>query len=201
MEIHQFLSTQIHDKKIKHEKRLAKMSMEKNLPGEYWQITVCTSAFNSEIIIEKTVPRITVWHQEACRVMTNDDRQGQIFLSHPHMNNGLFFLLNTKYLIIYWKNMKKISRKSWIRWEETWWCNFNITMTSWIDVRPAYGCSFFYLSHGLVRVFEIWLVKKRKSWSGVRESVLNKELVCSSIFYICDKSEGYLSFNQPLLRC
>ena len=33
-------------------------------------------------------------------------------LSHPHTNYGFFFLLITKYLILYWKNMKKASRKS-----------------------------------------------------------------------------------------
>ena len=62
--------------------------------------------------IEKSVPRITDWHHKACRVMSNCDPEGQIFLSHPHMNNGFFFLLTTKYLILYWKNMKKASRKS-----------------------------------------------------------------------------------------
>ena len=32
--------------------------------------------------IEKSIPRITDWHHEACRVMTNGDREGRIFLSH-----------------------------------------------------------------------------------------------------------------------
>ena len=62
--------------------------------------------------IEKSVPRIADWHREAWRVMTNGDPEGRIFLSHPHTNNGFFFLLTTKYLILYWKNMKKSSRKS-----------------------------------------------------------------------------------------
>ena len=43
--------------------------------------------------IEKSVLRITVWHHEACRVMTNSDQEGWIFLSHPHTNNGFFFFL------------------------------------------------------------------------------------------------------------
>ena len=43
--------------------------------------------------IEKSVPRITVWHHETCRVMTNGDPEGRIFLSHLHTNNGFFFLL------------------------------------------------------------------------------------------------------------
>ena len=50
--------------------------------------------------IEKSVPRITDWHHEACRVMTNGDHEGQIFLSHPHSNNGFFFLLTIKYCIL-----------------------------------------------------------------------------------------------------
>ena len=62
--------------------------------------------------IEKSVPRITNWHHEACQVMTNGYREGRIFLSHPNTNNGLFFLLTTKYRFLYWKNMKKVSRKS-----------------------------------------------------------------------------------------
>ena len=56
--------------------------------------------------IEKSVPRITDWHHEACQVMTNGDRKGRIFLPHPHTNNECFFLLTTKYCILYSKNMK-----------------------------------------------------------------------------------------------
>ena len=33
--------------------------------------------------------RLESW---ACRVMTNGDREGRIFLSHPHTNNGFSFL-------------------------------------------------------------------------------------------------------------
>ena len=32
--------------------------------------------------IEKFVPMITVWHHEACRMMTNGDLEGRIFLEH-----------------------------------------------------------------------------------------------------------------------
>ena len=50
--------------------------------------------------IEKSAPRITDWHHEASRVMTIGDPEGQIFLSHSHMNNGFFFLLtNTSFYI------------------------------------------------------------------------------------------------------
>ena len=33
--------------------------------------------------IEKSVPRFTVWHHEACRVMTNGDPEGRIFSVLP----------------------------------------------------------------------------------------------------------------------
>ena len=48
--------------------------------------------------IENSVPRITVWHHEACRLMTNGDPVGLIFLSFPHTNNRLFFLLTTLFV-------------------------------------------------------------------------------------------------------
>ena len=40
--------------------------------------------------IEKSVPRIAVWHHEACRVMTNGDSKGRNFPSYPHTNNHSF---------------------------------------------------------------------------------------------------------------
>ena len=51
--------------------------------------------------IEKSVPRIAVWHHEACRMMTNGDPKGQIFLSYPHTNNGFFFLLTTVFIYLF----------------------------------------------------------------------------------------------------
>ena len=56
--------------------------------------------------IEKSVPSITDWHHEACTVMTNGDCDRQIFLSHPHMNNGSFFLLTN--LIPYFYIKKRL---------------------------------------------------------------------------------------------
>ena len=51
------------------------------------------------ILIEKAVLRITVWHYEACRVMTNGDPEGWIFRYHPHTINGLFFMSIIKHRI------------------------------------------------------------------------------------------------------
>ena len=62
--------------------------------------------------IEKSVPRITVWHQKACRVMTNGDHKGHIFLSYFHPNSGLFFLLTIRYHILFWrKGSQKFQNK------------------------------------------------------------------------------------------
>ena len=51
--------------------------------------------------IEKSVPRIAVWHHEACRAMTNGDPEGRIFLSYPHTNNEFFFLLTTFFIYLF----------------------------------------------------------------------------------------------------
>ena len=40
---------------------------------------------------------IRIYHKyEGGIVMPNDDHERQIFLSHPHTNNGSFFLYNIK---------------------------------------------------------------------------------------------------------
>ena len=41
-------------------------------------------------------------HREACRVMTNGDREGWIFLSHSHTNSGFFSCspLNTPFKVL-----------------------------------------------------------------------------------------------------
>ena len=84
--------------------------------GQLHEILVLTSNIRIyheyEGRIEKSVPRITDWHHEACGVMTNGDHKGQIFLSHLHTNNRFFFLLTTYYLNYIGKNLKKPSRKS-----------------------------------------------------------------------------------------
>ena len=58
--------------------------------------------------IEKSGPRITVCHHEACGVMTNGDPEGRIFLSYSHPNNGFFFLLTIRYHILF---LRKGSKK------------------------------------------------------------------------------------------
>ena len=45
--------------------------------------------------IEKSVSRINLWHHMACQVMGNGDPEGQIFLSHPHTNNGFFLAIHS----------------------------------------------------------------------------------------------------------
>ena len=124
--------------------------------------------------IDKSDPRITDWHHEACRVMADGDHEGRIFLSLPHTNNGFFFLLTTHFIL---ERREKVSRKSWICRDVKWWRHFNITIASRIDVRPACGWEaavrFFYLSNGLVRVCEIEL-------SHIGKSNGNPNLVCEN---------------------
>ena len=58
--------------------------------------------------IEKSVSRIAVWHYEACVVMTNGDPEGRIFLSYPHTNNRLFFLLTTVFIYLFLKRLPEV---------------------------------------------------------------------------------------------
>ena len=51
--------------------------------------------------IEKAVPRIANWHHEACRVLTNGDPEGHVFLAYPHTNNGFFILLTTVFIHLF----------------------------------------------------------------------------------------------------
>ena len=114
--------------------------------------------------IENSDLRITDWHHEACRVMTNGDREGRIFLSHPHTNNGFFFIPHF-ILEKHEKGFQKTlnSRK----------CDMVMSFLYHSDVtaRCATSVRLFvlYLSHGLVWVWEnmgktmeipIWCVRK-----------------------------------------
>ena len=70
-----------------------------SLPMQLGQKLMCLCTIriynDCEGRIKKSVPRIIVWHHEACRVMTNGDPEVRIFLSYPHTNNGFFFMLTT----------------------------------------------------------------------------------------------------------
>ena len=49
---------------------------------------------------ETSIPRVTVWHHEACRKMSDCDPEGRIFLSVPHTSHYRFFFLHTFH---FWK--------------------------------------------------------------------------------------------------
>ena len=51
--------------------------------------------------IEKSVRRITVWHHNACQVMTNGDPEGWIFLTYPHTQDRFIFLLTTVFIYLF----------------------------------------------------------------------------------------------------
>ena len=107
--------------------------------------------------IEKSVPRITGWHHEACRVMTNGNPEGRIFLSFPHMNNGFFLAHHCLYLLIYFKTS---SQKS-LNMLNTLRCNFTFNITMPSRVRQ----------HGLDKKFYP-RIKSKISVSSVQETCI-----------------------------
>ena len=81
-------------------------------------------------------------HRLAPRSLPSDDKrdhEGRVFVCHPQTNSGFFCLAHHVIDHFILEHMKTTCRKSWIRWDATWSRNFNITMTSRIDVRPACG--------------------------------------------------------------
>ena len=58
--------------------------------------------------IEKSVWRITLWHHEFCRVMTNGESEGQIFLSTSDTYHGFIFILTSWFPILF-KNKTSVS--------------------------------------------------------------------------------------------
>ena len=63
----------------------------KNNTVEKWNIRFyheCEGRIDKSVPRINSVPRIDVWHHEACLlVMTNGDPEVRIFLSYPHTNN------------------------------------------------------------------------------------------------------------------
>ena len=59
--------------------------------------------------IEKTVPRFTVWHHKACRVMTNGDPEERIFSPTLTRIMASFFLLTTVFIYSF------TNFKAWVR--------------------------------------------------------------------------------------
>ena len=139
--------------------------------------------------IERAVPRITAWHHEACRVMTNGDCEGLLF--NPILTQIMDFL-KSFYIGKAWK---KPSRKPQIRWDATYlWHNyvFNITMTSRIDVLPGCGqCTAVHLlnfTNGLVhgmwdRIFSYG--QNSGNPDQVEHSCKTQEEWLCKILYIC----------------
>ena len=73
-------------------------------PGKKITDEIIRNYHECESMIEKSIPRIVVCHHEACQVMTNSDPEERIFLSYPHTNNGLLFLLT---IILFQISLKK----------------------------------------------------------------------------------------------
>ena len=107
--------------------------------------------------IENSVLRIAVCHHLACRVMTNGDPEGRIFLSYPHTNNGFFFLLTTVFIIHFFIYIQSFiyfeisSQKSLntLRCDFTWWRYFFV-INCFISETTSYNI---YKHNTLVHVY------------------------------------------------
>ena len=144
--------------------------------------------------IEKSITRITNWHHEACQVMTKVDREGWIFLSHPHTNNGFFFLLTTKYLIYIgktWKRLPEHPEYAEMRHGDViltlQWCHGSTCGQRVDDMLLL----IFYLSLGLVRVCEIEISHMGKN-NG------NPYLVCENTLSAVDLNKKGFSRDTCL---
>ena len=80
---------------------LPRLSREDSVHWLYWNSLTWSSSdvivmlriyHECEGRIEKSVPRMTVWHHAASPGMTNADHEGRIFLSYPHTNNNFLLI-------------------------------------------------------------------------------------------------------------
>ena len=58
-------------------------------------------------------------HRLALHGLPSDDKrdcEGQIFLSHPHTNNGFLFLFTTKYRILCFEKLPKVPEYAGLRY-------------------------------------------------------------------------------------
>ena len=117
---------------------------------------------------KKSIQRITIWHHEACWVMTNGDHEWHIFY-HPYTDNEFFFLLTTKYLIY-------IGKKHELDFQgilNTLRCDMVTSFQHFHDVTDGRAAVLFLSSHKAgTRMWDRNIshgLKQWKSWSGVRE--------------------------------
>ena len=128
---------------------------------------MCGSRNKLEGRIEKSVPRIAVWHHEACWLMTNGDPEGLIFLSYPHTSNGFFFLLTTVFYLFMYFEIRSQRSLNASRCNFTGWRYF----TSWVKKNM-----------GKIRFFH-HRVKSQISLSGVKEKKHQHVCVCVFPFF------------------
>ena len=112
-----------------NESEKGKKKEEQNMYSDFTYVTYIRIYHECEGRIEISVPRIAVWHHEACRVMTNGDPEGRIFLSYPQTN---FFFFSCSPLFFSFKISFQKSLNT-LRCIFTWWRHFNIAMTSLDD--------------------------------------------------------------------
>ena len=89
-------SRQLYMKAIQREKYLQVLLLWKTMIRNQGKIIRINH--ECEARIDKSVPRIAVWHHEACRVMTNGDHEGQIF--YPTLTQ-IIHLLTTVFIHLF----------------------------------------------------------------------------------------------------
>ena len=86
--------------------------------------------------IERSMPRITVWHHEACQVVIIGYPSGRFFfLSYPHTNNALSSCSPSNFALLFHKGSQKILIT--LRRDMTLRRHFTISMTS-LDFRQSH---------------------------------------------------------------
>ena len=114
--------------------------------------------------------------------MATGDPEGQMFLSHPHTNTGLFFLLTNQIPhFILGKKHEKDFQKILKSLRCALVTKFNITMTSRIDMRPACG-----RRAANVRLFVLLSFPRACTgmWDRMGKNSENVDLVCENIAFL-----------------
>ena len=107
--------------------------------------------------------------------MAIDDREGRIFLSHPHMNNGFLFLVHHLIPHLYRKQTSKRLPEN-PEYAEKRYADVILNLNDVTDRRAASMQLFIlYLPLGLVRVCKIEI-------SHVGKNKGNSDLVCETLF-------------------
>ena len=116
--------------------------------------------------------------------MTNSDREGQIFLSHPHTNNGFLFLLTSKYHIYIGKRLPENPKFGEMRHGDVILTLQRRHRSCAASVLLTCGCSFFLsFPQAGMHIREMDLSHMDKNYG-------NPDLVCEICYFLMSPNEG-----------